>query len=137
MLPNNKNIVPVARQVPGLTDLHVDVVPTAAVVEALAALVVYDPDDSMAENVGGHGAKEPPACAPARSPRRCATASPSAARSRRATGSPITRDGIVAAVGSALDAAIALLDALVDDDSELVTVLVGEGASDARRHRAG
>ena len=43
----------------------------------------------------------------------------------------ITRDGIVAAVGSALDAAVALLDALIDDDSELVTVLVGEGASDA------
>ena len=48
----------------------------------------------------------------------------------------ITRDGIVAAVPSALDAAVALLDALVGDDSELVTVLVGEDAHRARRRRA-
>ena len=50
VLPNNKNIVPVAQQVPDLTDLPVAVVPTAAVVEALAALVVYDPDASLDAN---------------------------------------------------------------------------------------
>ena len=33
VLPNNKNIVPVARQVPELTDRAVEVVPTASVVE--------------------------------------------------------------------------------------------------------
>ena len=51
VLPNNKNIVPVAEQVPELTELPVAVVPTAAVVEALAALVVYDPDASLDANV--------------------------------------------------------------------------------------
>jgi dihydroxyacetone kinase-like predicted kinase len=40
----------------------------------------------------------------------------------------ITRDGIQVAVKSAVDAAVALVDALVDDDAELVTVIVGEGA---------
>ena len=50
VLPNNKNIVPVARQVPELADRPVEVVPTAAVVEALAALVVYDPDASIDDN---------------------------------------------------------------------------------------
>ena len=50
VLPNNKNIVPVARQVPELADRPVTVVPTAAVVEALAALVVYDADASIEEN---------------------------------------------------------------------------------------
>ncbi len=50
VLPNNKNIVPVAKQVPGLTDLPVAVVPTAAVVEALGALVAYDPDAPLAVN---------------------------------------------------------------------------------------
>ena len=39
VLPNNKNIVPVARQVPDLTDRPVGVVPTAAVIEALSAMV--------------------------------------------------------------------------------------------------
>jgi dihydroxyacetone kinase-like predicted kinase len=43
VLPNNKNIVPVAEQVHALTTRRVDVVPTQAIVEALAALVAYDP----------------------------------------------------------------------------------------------
>ena len=40
----------------------------------------------------------------------------------------ITRDGIQVAVKSAVDAAVALVDVLVDDDAELVTIIVGEGA---------
>ena len=38
VLPNNKNIVPVARQVDALTEKHVAVVPTTGIPEALAAL---------------------------------------------------------------------------------------------------
>ena len=37
----------------------------------------------------------------------------------------LARDGVVASVGSAADAVYKLLEALVDDDSEIVTVLVG------------
>ena len=40
----------------------------------------------------------------------------------------ITRDGIQVAVKSAVDAAVALVDVLVDDDAELVTVIVGQDA---------
>src|SRR5205823_1185554 len=50
VLPNNKNIVPVAEQVDGLTARRVEVVPTQAVVEALAALVAYDPQASVDAN---------------------------------------------------------------------------------------
>ena len=50
VLPNNKNIIPVAKQVPDLTHLPVSVVPTAAVVEALGALVAYDADAPLEEN---------------------------------------------------------------------------------------
>ena len=51
VLPNNKNIVPVAKQVPELTELPVAVVPTAAVVEALSALLAYDSGASLDANV--------------------------------------------------------------------------------------
>ena len=54
VLPNNKNIVPVAEQVPGLTDLPVAVVPTTSVVEALAALLAYDPPASLGRQPGRH-----------------------------------------------------------------------------------
>jgi dihydroxyacetone kinase-like predicted kinase len=40
----------------------------------------------------------------------------------------ITRDGICVATSSPADAAIAALDALVDDDAELVTLLLGADA---------
>jgi dihydroxyacetone kinase-like predicted kinase len=130
VLPNNKNIVPVARQVSGLSDVPVEVVPTTAVVEALAALVVYDPAKTVAENTEAMAEE---------AQRVRAGEVTQAVRDSSAECGPIaagdwiaiTRQGIVAAVPSALDAAVALLDALVDDDSELVTVLIGDDASDA------
>ncbi len=127
VLPNNKNIVPVAQQVPDLTDLPVAVVPTASVVEALGALVAYDPDAmlevnraAMAEAAGRVRAGEVT----------------QAVRDSVAECGPIangdwiaiTRDGIQVAVKSAVDAAVALLDVLVDDDTELVTLIVGADA---------
>jgi DAK2 domain fusion protein YloV len=129
VLPNNKNIVPVARQVPELTETPVDVVPTTAVVEALAALVVYDPQRSVAENAAAM-AEEAARVNAGEVTQAVRDSSAECGPIREGDWIAITGDGIVAAVGSALDAAVALLEALVDEDSELVTVLVGEGASD-------
>jgi DAK2 domain fusion protein YloV len=50
VLPNNKNIIPVAEQVDALSDKDVRVVPTRSTPEALAALVVYDPEARADEN---------------------------------------------------------------------------------------
>src|SRR5262249_2396386 len=127
VLPNNKNIVPVAEQLPGLTDRPVAVVPTAAVVEALGALVAYDADAPLDAN---HAAMVE-AAAHVR-----AGEGTQAVRASVAECGPIadgdwlviTRDGIQAAVKSALDAAVALVDVLVDDDAELVTIIVGADA---------
>src|SRR4029078_991597 len=44
VLPNNKNIIPVAEQLDDLTTKTVRVVPTTSMPAALAALVVYDPE---------------------------------------------------------------------------------------------
>ena len=48
VLPNNKNIIPVAEQLDALTTKTVVVVPTRSMPEALAALVVYDPEADAA-----------------------------------------------------------------------------------------
>ena len=127
VLPNNKNIVPVAKQVPGLTDLPVAVVPTAAVVEALGALVAYDPDASLETNQAAMAE----AAARVRAGEVTQAVRDSVAECGPiATGDwiAITRDGIEVAVKSVTDAATALLDVLVDDDSELVTIIVGAEA---------
>jgi DAK2 domain fusion protein YloV len=127
VLPNNKNIVPVAQQVPELTELPVGVVPTAAVVEALGALVVYDPDAPLGTNVTAMTE----AAGRVRAGEVTQAVRDSVAECGPITNGDwiaITRDGIQVAVKSAVDAAVALVDALVDDDAELVTVIVGEGA---------
>ena len=53
ILPNNKNIIPVAEQVNALTTKDVVVVPTRSMAEGLAALIVYDPEASCAINGEG------------------------------------------------------------------------------------
>ncbi len=130
VLPNNKNIVPVAQQVPDLTDLPVAVVPTAAVVEALGALVAYDPDASLEAN----RAAMAEAAGRVRAGEVTQAVRDSVAECGPiATGDwiAITRSGIQVAVKSASDAAVALVDALVDDDAELVTIIVGAEADAA------
>jgi DAK2 domain fusion protein YloV len=127
VLPNNKNIVPVARQVPELADRPVSVVPTTAVVEALSALVAYDSSAPIDENVAAMGE----AAARVR-----AGEVTQAVRDSVAECGPIaagdwiaiTRDGVCVATKSAADAAIAMIDLLIGDDAELVTLVVGAEA---------
>jgi dihydroxyacetone kinase-like predicted kinase len=124
VLPNNKNIVAVAERVEELTTRAIGVVPTHAVVEALAALVVYDPDAALAaNNVAMRDAASRVRAgevtqAVRDSAAECGTIS-------KGDWIAITREGICAATTSVADAAIALVDQLVDDESELVTVLLG------------
>jgi hypothetical protein len=134
VLPNNKNIVPVARQVPALADRPVEVVPTTAVVEALAAMVVYDAGAPLAANVTAmdEAATRVRAGEVTQAVRdSVAECGPIAAGDWIA----ITRDGVCVATKSAADAAIALLDVLIDGDAELVTVVVGAGADAAETDR--
>ncbi|MCZ7536730.1 MAG: DAK2 domain-containing protein [Acidimicrobiia bacterium] len=134
VLPNNKNIIPVAQQVDALTSRSVEVVPTTAVVEALAALVGYDPDAPVGANVA----------AMTEAVVRVRTGEVTrAVRDAIAECGPVKegdwialdKNGVCAAVASALEAVTLLLDLLVDDDSEIVTVLVGSEARQADTDR--
>ena len=134
VLPNNKNIIPVARQVDALSGKRVEVVPTVSVLEALAALVAYDPDAECDTNVRG---MEAGALAVA------AGEVTQAVRDSTAECGPIAEGdwlvigptGIAATAGSAADAACGLVDRLIDEDSEIVTVLVGIDARAAETQR--
>jgi uncharacterized protein len=130
VLPNNTNIVPVASKVADLTDKKIAVVPTLAVIEGLAALIVYDPDASIDANVE--------AMQEAVGRVRCGAVTQAVRDSiaecgRIAAGDwlAIDGDGIQASVKSPFDAARALLDSLVDEDRELVTVIIGADAPPA------
>ncbi|HXY91348.1 MAG TPA: DAK2 domain-containing protein [Acidimicrobiia bacterium] len=130
VLPNNKNIVPVARQVPDLADRPVSVVPTTAVVEALSALVAYDAAAPLAENIAAmdEAAGRVRAGEVTRAVRdSVAECGPISAGDWIA----ITRDGVCVSEKSPADATIALVDRLIDDDAELVTIVVGVEADAA------
>jgi DAK2 domain fusion protein YloV len=129
VLPNNKNIVPVAEQLDGLTSKLVVVVPTTSMPAALAALVVYDPEaDATTNRAAMLDAIE-------------SVATGEVTRAVRDTSSPageivagdwigiVRGDGIVSVSGSLEGAATALLDHLVDASSEIVTIITGDGVT--------
>ncbi len=132
VLPNNKNIIPVAEQLDSLTSKHVTVLRTRSMPEALAALVVYDPEASGTANLSTMEAAL------------AGTETGEVTQAIRDTDTPVGRvrsgdwigltrgDGIVAVGGTVVAAAEALLDHLVGDDHEIVTVIVGEQATRER-----
>ncbi|MEJ7799508.1 MAG: DAK2 domain-containing protein [Ilumatobacter sp.] len=129
ILPNNKNIIPVAQQIDALTSKRVTVVPTRTMPEALAALVVYDPEASVTDN----------AAAMAVAAESVATGEVTqAVRDSHSDIGPITTgdwmgivkgDGIAAVGGSALAVSQQLLERLIGDDGELITIITGAGAT--------
>jgi DAK2 domain fusion protein YloV len=134
VLPNNKNIRPVAEQVDGLTPKQVQVVPTGSIVEGFAALLAYDPDADAATN----------AAAMARSAARVVPAEVTVAvRDAETEAGPVhegdyiglSRDGVVAVADTLFGATCRLLDKLLTDEHELVTLIEGEGShpGDTRR----
>lgn len=125
ILPNNKNIIPVAEQIDALTEKSVIVVPTRSVVEAIAALVVYDPEAPV-DVVAADMAQAAQSVITGEVTQ--AVRDSASAVGPVATGDWIglvRGDGIVSVADRSVDAAIALLDHIVGDDAELVTVLTG------------
>jgi hypothetical protein len=127
VLPDNKNIVPVAKQVDDLSDKHVMVVETHSVPEALAALVEYDPNALLDENASSmRAALERVRTGEVTQAVRDAAVEGSQVRA--GDWIALTRDGLVATTTSPADAVCKLLAEIVDDESEIITVLVGADA---------
>lgn len=135
ILPNNKNIVPVAEQVGPLTTKPVAVVPTTGIAEGFAALLEYDPQATAADN----------AAAMAECSQRVVSGEVTRAiRASDSEAGPIEEGdwlGLsskrIEHVGETLaDAACGLLDRLVVlDEHEIVTIIEGEGSSAADTRR--
>ena len=130
ILPNNPNIVAVARTVDDETEKTVVVVPTTSVPEGFASLLGYDPQAIAAENAemmleiaSGVDVGE-------------------VTQAVRSTSTPVgevaegdwiglDRDGVCAIGATLVEAATNLLDEIIGEDSEILSLIVGEGASDA------
>jgi uncharacterized protein len=128
VLPDNKNIIPVAEQVDALTAKTVRVVPTRSMPEGLAALIAYDPEADAPTNAREmRHASEAIASGEVTQAVRAATTPAGAVVDGDWMGI-VRGDGIVAVATSALAVTQALLEHLVDDERELVTVITGVDA---------
>ncbi len=130
LLPNNKNIVPVAERVDDCTDATVRVVPTRGIAEGLAALMAYDPSSSADQNLS----------AMAEAAADVVTGEVTqAVRDTESELGPIAsgqwlgldRGGLRVVAQTAAQAATGLLAELIDDSHELVTVISGADATAA------
>ena len=129
ILPNNKNIIPVAQQVDALTKKDVRVVPTCSMPEALAALVAYDPAAS-AEHNGTAMAKAAAAVVTGEITTAVRDTKTDAGAVKAGDTIGLVRgDGVVAIAPDVFECATALLKHIVTDNRELLTIIVGVDAT--------
>ena len=130
VLPNNSNIVPVARQAGEHSDKTVTVVATTAVPAGLAALIGYDPDASADANAAS---MSDAADAVSAGEVTQAVRDTTAPTGDVAAGQWIGLDGggISAAGDTAAAAAIGLLQHMLTSAHEILTLIEGAGAQTA------
>ncbi len=128
ILPNNKNIIAVAEQVDELTDKTVRVVPTRSITEGFAGLIGYDPEADVETNVAAIG-ELASAVVPGEITQAVRDSTCDAGPIAEGDWLGIARDGIRCVAPDIVDACVGLLDLLIDDEREIVTVIEGDGAS--------
>ena len=126
LLPNNKNVVPTAEQVASLVDVEVEVIPTHTIVAGLAAMVGYDPEgetgevvEEMRDIVSGL---------------RCGEVT-QAVREARVAGREVPEGAYIGLLGGELvaveegveDAAVRLVERMLEEGPDVVTLLRGYG----------
>ncbi|MDA8373313.1 MAG: DAK2 domain-containing protein [Actinomycetota bacterium] len=130
VLPNNTNVTPVAQLAAALSAKEVAVIPTSGVVEGMSALVEYDPMNDIGANVEVMTA----------SAKRVVVAEVTQAVRdyRSGIGEVAAGDfiglgasGVVAIAKTAAQAAIGSIAALISQESEIITLIEGEGVSPA------
>ena len=134
ILPNNKNIVAVAKQACEIADKPVFVVETAGIQEGFAALLEYDP---------GGGAEENARAMQAAAGRVRAGEVTQAVRASDSPPGPIkegdwiglTRKGIESVASTLPAATVDLLSKMLTDTDEIVTLIEGAGANNADTRR--
>jgi len=129
LLPNNRNVILAAKQVPGLTKKHLEVVETHSVPEGVAAVVAFRAERNLAENVAAMRAEA----------QRVQTIEVThAVRDTRSNGLKVRKGDVIGLINNKLefagtdyvDVVSKALGKLGPDAYELVTVYRGEGASD-------
>ena len=130
IFPNNSNIIMAAEQAASVAPCGVSVIPTKTVPQGLAAAIAFNPETDVEMNEQAMKA----AAATVKSGQVTY-----AVRDTSIDGVEIKKDEhmaiaekkIVSSSTSSLEAAKKLVDALVEADDEIITILTGEGSSES------
>ncbi len=130
ILPNNKNIIMAAEQVKELCDKQVAVLPTRSVMEAIAALIAYDPDGEVQEIMAAMQEEM----------QKVTYAEVThAVRDSGVSGLDIEAGNVIGLINGKIskkgnseeEVVLALLQEMIHEDSELITFLFGNGLNEA------
>ena len=129
ILPNNKNIIMAAEQAAELLDIEAAVVSTKTIPQGMAAILAFNPEASVSENKAGMTS----AYAHVKTGQVTY-----AVRDTSIDGVEIRKDDymalaegkIILSTPQMLEAAQKLIAELVDEDSEIITILYGEDATE-------
>ncbi len=131
ILPNNKNIVPVAEQVNALTSKEVVVVPSVSMAEGLAALVVYDPEAPCDVN-GEQMAEAAESVTTGEVTQAVRNTKTDIGEIHEGDWIGIVKgDGIVSAADNMIESILRMLEEIMSSSAEIITVITGEGSDAA------
>ena len=128
ILPNNKNIIPVAEQVDDHTTKSVHVVPTTGIAEGFACLLAYDPESPAADNAKAM-AEAADAVVAGEVTRAVRDSTCELGPILEGDWIGLSRSGISSISADLGEACVRLLDHLVAEGHEIVTIIEGEGAA--------
>lgn len=127
LIPNNKNIIPAAEQTRSLTSKEVAVIPATAITEGFAAMVAFDPRLSWEENrrrmTGALQGVRTGAVTTAVRDSKC-----SLGAIRKGEYLGLFQGEIVSRAGEVTEAALRLLERMLEGGGEIVSVIVGREA---------
>lgn len=128
LFPNNSNIIMAAEQAASVAPCGVSVIPTKTVPQGLAAAIAFNPEASVETNeqtmqAAAGAVKSGQVTYAVRD------TSIDGVEIRKDDHMAIAEKKIVASSSSSLEAAKQLVDALVESDDEIITILTGEGSS--------
>lgn len=131
ILPNNKNIIMAADQVKHLCDKQVEVLPTRSVMEGIAALIAYDPEGEWKEVVEAMQEEMD---------KITYAEVTHAVRDSAVSGLDIEAGNVIGLIDGKIShkgdneeqVVLDLLQEIIDEDSELITLLYGNGTEAAQ-----
>ena len=128
VMPNNGNIIMAAKQAAEVSDIPVGIVPTKTISQGLTAMLSFDPDDSLADNIANMtDALDTVVSGEVTKANRDTTINDIAIHQGDFLG--IVDGDIKVAASDLIVAASSMIEKMLDEDSEIITVMYGRDSN--------